>query len=178
MNEKLKELLDNNNVSLDRFFNETYDCFLTSMFEVIVAECSDDNYKLELKNRLRNSPNKKIVIKNTVNDLMKCLIDDDEAETILKWVIAFFDKKSTRLNYDDSVKNRILHYQNNECNICSKRIDLSNSELDHIIPFSMVGDELGEDNLQMLCTECNRRKSNSVVYNLRMFLINNNKKEG
>jgi CRISPR/Cas system Type II protein with McrA/HNH and RuvC-like nuclease domain len=172
MNENLKELLTNNNVSLERFFDETYDCFLTSMLEVIVAECTDESFKIELKNRLRQSANQKAVIKNIVFDLMKCHISDEESEIILGWVKAYFNKKELRINYEDSIKNRILKNQNYECNICGRTIELDSSELDHIIPFSMVGDELGEKNLQMLCIDCNRRKSNSVVYNLRMFLIN------
>ena len=66
----------------------------------------------------------------------------------------------------------LLDKQNNKCNICNHNINISNAELDHIVPWTLVGDELGISNLQMLCKDCNRRKSKNSAYNLKMFLVN------
>ena len=94
-----------------------------------------------------------------------------QAKTILNYVYAFFRKKSKRVNYDLIIKKNKLISQNYKCNICGKEITIKNSELDHNIPWAYVGDELGTNNLQMLCVDCNRHKSKNRAYNLKMFLI-------
>ena len=173
MNDKIETLLNNNNIPYDLFLFETYNCFLVSMLQVIVDECEEDREKkLELRNRLRESNNNSITIKKIVYEKFKCLITDEESGTISKWVIAYLNKKDKRIQFDDTVRERLLLKQTDRCNICGREIQSYSSEIDHIIPFALVGDELGEENLQLLCIDCNRRKSNDITYNLKMFLIN------
>ncbi|MBS4201313.1 HNH endonuclease [Bacillus sp. FJAT-49732] len=49
-------------------------------------------------------------------------------------------------------------------------IQQKNSQLDHIIPWEYVSDELDE-NLHMLCTICNQSKNKSVTFLLLAFLM-------
>lgn len=169
---ELDEILSRNDVSQEDFFKETYDCMIVSIFEALVDEMADPGFRKQVQNRLRASDNQVLTVKRIVHETTDCSLSDEEAFRVLNYVIAHFRKKNRRVPYDDSVRIRKLVEQNSRCHICGKPITINNSELDHIIPWSMVGDELGEDNLQMLCTDCNRRKSKNVTYNLKMFLIN------
>ena len=171
-NRELNDILSRNDVSQDDFLKETYNCMIVSIFEALVDEMSDSVFRKQLQNRLRSSDNQMLSIKTIVRDKIGCLLSDDEASKVLEYLIANIRKKNSRITYGDNVRLKKLAMQKNRCNICGTKINLSNSELDHIIPWHLVGDELHEDNLQMLCKECNRRKSKNVTYNLKMFLIN------
>lgn len=166
------DLLERNSVDLESFFKETYQCLIVSLFEAMVSEMQDIEYKKQVKDRLRNSVNKRLTVKNIIYEKTKCKISDEEAEELYRYIYAFFTKLDSRKNYEFSDKKKILMDQNGECNICHRKIKMNIGELDHIIPWIMVGDELGKSNLQMLCKECNKRKSKSIGYNLKMFLIN------
>ena len=48
--------------------------------------------------------------------------------------------------------------QNGICKICGKHFELEEMEADHITPWSQGG-KTNLENCQMLCKECNRRKS-------------------
>lgn len=169
---ELNEILSRNNVSQDDFLKETYNCMIVSIFEALVDEMSDSAFRKRVQDRLRASENQILSVKSIVRETIDCILNDAEASRVLDFLLAHFRKKNNRFQYDSSVRERKLVENNNRCNICGKPISLSNSELDHIIPWSLVGDELGESNLQMLCMDCNRRKSKNVTYNLKMFLIN------
>lgn len=168
---ELNEILSRNDVSREDFLKETYDCMIVSIFEALIDEMSDPVFRKQVQNRLRSSDDQVLTVKCIVQETTHCVLSNAEASRVLGYLIAHFRKKNRRLSYDDNVRIRKLVGQNNRCLICGRPITINNSELDHIIPWSMVGDELGEDNLQMLCTDCNRRKSKNVTYNLKMFLI-------
>ena len=145
---------------------------IVSIFEALIDEMSDPFFRKQVQNRLRASEDQVLTVKSIVQETTHCSLSEEEALRVLNYIIAHFRKKDRRATYDDSVRSRKLTEQKSRCNICGRPIAIHNSELDHIIPWAMVGDELGENNLQMLCTDCNRRKSKNVTYNLKMFLIN------
>ena len=168
----IDDLLERNGITKDFFMNETYKCMLVSIFETIVSEMTDNNVKKEIKNRYLNSTNKIITTQRIVYEKTRCKLNDEESKILYEYLYAYFTKNNLRKNYDDSVRYSLLNKQNGKCNICNHCIDISIAELDHIIPWTMVGDELGINNLQMLCKDCNRRKSKNSAYNLKMFLVN------
>ena len=49
--------------------------------------------------------------------------------------------------------------QNGICPMCGKHYDFKEMQADHITPWSKGG-RTTADNCQMLCADCNRRKSN------------------
>lgn len=55
-------------------------------------------------------------------------------------------------------KARAYKRQNGICPVCGKHFEIEQMEADHITPWSQGG-HTTDDNLQMLCRDCNRRKS-------------------
>ncbi len=168
----IDDLLERNGITKNYFMDETYKCMLVSIFETIALEMSDTDIKKEIKRRYLNSANKIITTQRIVYEKTRCKLNDEESEIICKYLYAFFTKNNVRKSYDNSIRYKLLNQQYEKCNICNQHIDNSIAELDHIIPWSLVGDELGINNLQMLCRDCNRRKSKNAAYNLKMFLVN------
>ena len=60
--------------------------------------------------------------------------------------------------FDDVMKQWAYENQDGTCISCRERFDLSEMEADHITPWC-EGGPTKEENCQMLCRECNRRKS-------------------
>ena len=60
--------------------------------------------------------------------------------------------------FDDNTKREIYEKQKGFCKICGKPFDIELMEADHITPWCDGGRTIAE-NCQMLCRECNRRKS-------------------
>ena len=60
--------------------------------------------------------------------------------------------------FADSMKREAYERQQGICPICGEHFDISEMEADHITPWSQGGKTIVE-NCQMLCRDCNRRKS-------------------
>lgn len=63
--------------------------------------------------------------------------------------------------FTESPKRRIYEYQKGICNMnmCHRYFEYEQMQGDHIIPWSKGGKTV-DDNLQMLCGDCNRKKLN------------------
>lgn len=61
--------------------------------------------------------------------------------------------------FDGNTKSTVYARQNHKCNMCHKEFDIEDMEADHIIAWSKGG-HTTIDNCQMLCKECNLKKSN------------------
>lgn len=124
------------------------------------------------QNRLRNiisrTQNKENTIKSIFINEMKMELTDEQAERMLELVVAFLKKSNFRKPIPASVKTELLRKQNYKCNFCDCKINLSD-HADHIVPFKYVGDEL-QNNLQMLCSHCNKSKSSNIDYEIKMLL--------
>lgn len=71
-------------------------------------------------------------------------------------------EKQQRDKMSPSLRYSILKRDNYRCRICGRSaVDGVQLEVDHIIPVSKGGESI-ESNLQTLCQECNRGKSNSM----------------
>ena len=60
--------------------------------------------------------------------------------------------------FDNRMKRTAYEKQKGFCAKCGKHFELEEMEADHITPWSKGGQTIAE-NCQMLCKECNRRKS-------------------
>ncbi|MBQ7389384.1 MAG: DUF262 domain-containing protein [Paludibacteraceae bacterium] len=60
--------------------------------------------------------------------------------------------------FDDNTRREVYERQNGICKICGKHFEIEQMEADHITPWHAGGRTIA-DNCQMLCRECNRRKS-------------------
>lgn len=60
--------------------------------------------------------------------------------------------------FDDNTKREVYERQNGICKNCGKHFEIEQMEADHITPWKEGGRTIA-DNCQMLCSECNRRKS-------------------
>ena len=101
-------------------------------------------------------------------NLCHCRLDEESYHLMGKWLLAFFRKKDYRVIYPQKIRTDLLHQQHCHCAICNELIT-DHAELDHIIPWKYVGDEL-DNNLQLLCFTCNRSKKASPLYQLQMLL--------
>ena len=71
-----------------------------------------------------------------------------------------FDGDEHSLNirtFDSNMKREVYERQNGLCSICHKHFDFEFMEGDHITPWREGGRTV-QENCQMLCRECNRRK--------------------
>ncbi len=60
--------------------------------------------------------------------------------------------------FDDNTRREVYERQNGICALCGKPFDIEQMEADHITPWCDGGRTIAE-NCQMLCRDCNRRKS-------------------
>lgn len=93
---------------------------------------------------------------------IKALIEDDETITATKGIYYYvFDNDVSHISvrqFDKTTKLQILEKQNYKCVKCGKEITMETSHADHITPFAKGGRTIKE-NCQVLCEDCNRRKS-------------------
>jgi len=77
---------------------------------------------------------------------------------IYEYVLSGDDRHLNIRAFRDSEKRTVYERQNGICKKCGKHFDIKDMEADHIIPYSKGG-HTTIDNCQMLCRDCNRRKS-------------------
>lgn len=128
--------------------------------------------KARLRDILHHTPDKRITVRRMIKDDQ---LSDDEIEDVVKWIEAFLHKVPSRKVIPRSVKIRLLDEQDWKCPYCGNPID-EHDHADHIIPFLYVGDELGEENLQMLCVHCNEVKKARTDFALIAMVQNNKRK--
>lgn len=165
------KILTNNGIEDNQANMYFYRAVLLGVFEVIYKTMSNSNeIRLEIKDRIRNNVDKKRVVKNIVEEIVSCKIEEQESELLLDWISAYFRKKDKRKLIDDKDKQDLLVIQKCKCSICGVSLSISNSHLDHIVPFKYVGDEL-QNNYQILCQKCNLRKNAKTYFELSNLLV-------
>lgn len=165
MLEELKELLALNCVDESQFSSELYHTLLIGAFAAMVKEIETADAWLDVKNRYRNSADHIQVTKLIVKKYIGGVFREKDYALFYRLIDARLRKKQDRKPFSNELKAALLVSQDSRCRICSSEINLKTAELDHIVPWSLVGDEL-DNNLQMLCIKCNRRKSATVDYAL------------
>ena len=75
------------------------------------------------------------------------------------WYVFNADERHLQIRaFDGNTKRRQYEKQKGICPICGKYYEIDKMEADHITPWSQGG-HTTPDNCQMLCRDCNRRKS-------------------
>ncbi len=123
------------------------------------------NYRKEMKgvewgllyNEYKNGHYDSNKFEQEVKELMM-----DEDVTNKKGIYEYlFDGKEKHLNirgFSNNQKREAYERQVGICPMCSNQFDIDDMEADHITPWHDGGKTI-TDNCQMLCRECNRRKS-------------------
>jgi hypothetical protein len=93
-------------------------------------------------------------------EISKLMADSDVSKKagIYSYVL---DKDERHLNiraFDDRMKREAYERQKGICVHCKQHFELEEMEADHITPWHLGGATIAE-NCQMLCKDCNRRKS-------------------
>ena len=88
------------------------------------------------------------------------MMDDDvtNKKGIYTYVLTRSEKHLNIRAFTEAQKRAAYERQNGICANCGKHFELVAMEADHITPWHEGGKTLPE-NCQMLCKECNRRKS-------------------
>ena len=126
-------------------------------------------YKKEMKGldwfELYRKYSKNIYNANDVEVVVNALMADEEVENkkgIFEYVLdkenPFAEQKLYKREF--SAQDKRIAYENQKgiCPICKKHFKIEEMEADHIKPYSQGGPTKLE-NLQMLCRDCNRQKS-------------------
>ena len=94
-------------------------------------------------------------------DVVRLMMDDDVTKKagIYPYLLTGEEKHLNIRAFSDAMKQRAFEIQNGICKLCAKAFEMSDMEADHITPWSEGGKTI-EQNCQMLCKHCNRRKSN------------------
>ena len=110
-----------------------------------------------LYNKYKDQSYNSAQIENQVKTLM---MDDDvtNKKGIYSYVITGDEKHLNIRAFTDSQKREAYERQNGICPICKKHFEINEMEGDHITPW-VEGGKTSAENCQMLCRECNRRKS-------------------
>ncbi len=98
--------------------------------------------------------------KKIEEEVAKLIADDDvnNKKGIYPYVLTRNEKYLNIRTFTDSQKQKAYEKQKGICVICKEHFEVSEMEGDHITPWHEGGRTIDE-NLQMLCKECNRRKS-------------------
>jgi len=123
------------------------------------------NYRKEMKGinwgNLYNNFKDKKFNSNDLEKQIKKLIDDDDVTSkkgIYEYLIDGEEKHLNIRSFTDKEKLKVYEKQDGVCKKCEKKFKIEEMEADHITPWSKGGKTIVE-NCQMLCKECNRRKS-------------------
>lgn len=94
-------------------------------------------------------------------EIRRLMADDDvtSKKGIYQYVLTREEKHLSVRAFDNRMKRAAYERQEGICPRCSNHFELEAMEADHITPWSAGGKTLAE-NCQMLCRDCNRRKSN------------------
>jgi hypothetical protein len=90
----------------------------------------------------------------------KLILDDDVTKKsgIYPYILTREERYLSIRAFTDTMKQKVYERQNGICVKCKIKFDLAEMEADHITPWHKGG-KTTEENCQMLCKDCNRRKA-------------------
>ncbi len=89
------------------------------------------------------------------------MIDDDVTRKagIYPYLLTGEERHLNIRAFSEAMKRKAFEMQQGICKSCAKAFEIADMEGDHITPWA-EGGKTNEQNCQMLCKPCNRRKSN------------------
>jgi hypothetical protein len=110
-----------------------------------------------LYNQFKNEKFDSQKLEKEISVLMQ---DDDitKKSGIYEYLLTGKEKYLNIRTFTDNQKRETYERQSGICTTCQQHFELSEMEADHITPWH-AGGKTNEENCQMLCQECNRRKS-------------------
>ena len=108
-------------------------------------------------NRFKDKPLDATALETEIKKLMQ---DDDVTKKsgIYEYVLSRQERCLNIRSFTDTMKREVYERQNGICPLCKQHFDIGQMEADHITPWH-EGGKTNTENCQMLCKECNRRKS-------------------
>lgn len=93
-------------------------------------------------------------------EIQSLMMDDDvtNKKGIYSYVLTRSEKYLNIRAFSDNQKRSAYEKQKGICIKCGKRFDIDKMEADHITPWHLGG-KTNDENCQMLCFDCNRKKS-------------------
>ena len=93
-------------------------------------------------------------------DVVRLMMDDDVTKKagIYPYLLTGEEKHLNIRAFSDAMKQKAFEIQKGICKLCAKAFEIADMEADHITPW-VEGGKTNEQNCQMLCKHCNRRKS-------------------
>lgn len=127
-----------------------------AIFPVYRKEMKGINWG-ELYNKYRND---NINPTNAEKEIKELMMDDDvtNKKGIYKYILSRDLKHLNIRLFTGQMKREVYERQEGICVSCKNHFSLNEMEADHITPW-IEGGKTNEDNCQMLCVTCNRRKS-------------------
>ncbi len=94
-------------------------------------------------------------------EVTRLMMDDDVTKQpgIYPYLLTGEEKHLNIRAFSPAMKQSAFERQKGICKVCAKAFKIGDMEADHITPWSERGKTIAE-NCQVLCRECNRRKSN------------------
>ena len=157
----LEELASN-----DQIKNEYKKSFLLNIFKKLVVMMKKD---VALKSKIRKlfleSTDPTLTTEIIIRRYFNYELTAQDSQLMLQWIKAHFNKQDKRKAISAETKQRLCALQKGKCAVCGEDLedDLSKIHVDHIVPWTLVGDEL-DNNYQCLCSTCNESKSAHTDY--------------
>ncbi|MBO6190415.1 MAG: DUF262 domain-containing protein [Alloprevotella sp.] len=136
-------------------------------FQQVIAwvQATFPTYRREMKGlawgELYNEYKNALLNTAALEEEVALLMQDDEVQKktgIYEYVLTRDERKLNLRTFDKSTARTAYERQQGFCPRCGKHFAIEDMEADHITPWSKGGKTVGE-NCQMLCRDCNRRKS-------------------
>ena len=150
----------------EQIVEEYQKSFLLNMFRKICVKMRNDSvFKTKIQTLFRESYNKETTSQIIINREFNYDLSKEEAKLLTTWFEAHFRKGNRRNPIPLSKKIELFKEQDGKCAVCGEALglDWAKIHVDHIIPWTLVGDEL-DNNYQDLCETCNECKSASTDY--------------
>ena len=98
--------------------------------------------------------------KKLENEIKNLMMDDDisNKKGIYKYVLTRNEKYLNIRAFTPNMKREAYERQGGVCSVCNKHFEFNKMEGDHITPWHLGG-KTNAENCQMLCVDCNRKKS-------------------